>query len=399
MATEAPTLPNPVLPVNDVSPAPGLERGTVSGLLDKIAKTSKVKDKITPAEPKLNPNDPPKDIPFTDKGKKPEVETPKEEVAKVEDDNAPEQVEGLEGEGPKEKEDRAWGKTKRERDQYRKEAEELRVKVADVEKYTKEAAEYKAQLEEARREREALDGEFYISRLEATKEFKQFVSTPKEDIKDQSDFVANRNKIDPNVLYSALEKDAHGDTTALEEILGELSEREKSRIYSLSDNLIEVNKREKDIRANSKSAYEAAVKHENERVEAQIQKITQEREGAIKTILPKLEEEIIKNMPEENRPDLAQLKKEVLTMDAWPEKLKVYGGVAAAVLPYLVDSNKALQAELKELKATNSKLRGVSPKSDGGKAPAAPAEAEKPTSYKGVKQDDFVRGLVSKLGF
>lgn len=396
---------NTVLPASTQlqadAPSDSVMASLFKGAGDKLQKS----EKVTPErvqERSVNPSEPPAEIPFVDKDKPEEVqeepEKPAEEVAQEEEPVSEEEAPEGQEETPEDKEKRAWGETKKALKAAKKELAELKARHADTEKATQELETLRAELKAVQEERESIDGEFYLHRVEATREFQKVVTKPRAEIKEQSEVIAKRNNLDLSALSEAIAKDAAGTPAPLEELVADLTERERQKVYSLADALAEVNEREADIRENSKSAYEAANKREQERIEQETKKVIEARENAVQKLIPKLEEELIKGMPEDNRPDIARLRKEVLSMDQWPEELKVYGGVAAAVMPYLVDSNKALQAEINELKATNSKLRGAAPAAGGGKPPTAPAEAEKPTNYSGVQAKDFVKSMVARMG-
>jgi FtsZ-binding cell division protein ZapB len=108
-------------------------------------------------------------------------------------------------------------------------------------------------------------------------------------------------------------------------------------------------------------------------------------------------EKVYSLLPEGARPDINKLQQEVMKYDEWPENLKVYGILGAAVLPDLIDTVKSLQNELKETKENNIKLRGGSAPAAGGNSPKTPAEANKPTDYTKMDTDDFVKNLVGRM--
>ena len=129
----------------------------------------------------------------------------------------------------------------------------------------------------------------------------------------------------------------------------------------------------------------------------QYQQYIAQRESAVNEVLPKISEKVFNILPEDKRPDINKLQKEVMNYDEWPENLKVYGILGATVLPDLLDTVKSLQAELKETKESNIKLRGGVPAAGGGNSPKSPADAAKPVDYTKMDTDDFVKNLVGRM--
>jgi DNA repair exonuclease SbcCD ATPase subunit len=278
-----------------------------------------------------------------------------------------------------------------------KELSELKKRGEEFETASQEVQRLKEQIAEIEQEREALDGELYISRVQASKEYKKFVTEPLNQLFDDVDFYAARNSVDGGDIMDALEADVNGNPKALEQLLADWSDRDKTKVYQLADNLLAIQKRKGEIESNSKAAYEAAMDREKAEQEQQMQQYFAQRETAVNTVIPRLSEKVFNLLPENQRPDIAKLQEEIMSYDQWPEDLKVYGIAGAAILPDLVDRITSLQSELETVRNENVKIRGGAAPAAGGVAPRSPADASKPVDYTKVDTDDFVKGLVSRI--
>jgi DNA repair exonuclease SbcCD ATPase subunit len=278
-----------------------------------------------------------------------------------------------------------------------KELTELKKRGEEFETASQEVQTLKEQISEIEQEREALDGELYISRVQASKEYKKFVTEPLNQLFDDVDFYAGRNSVEGGDIMDALEADVNGNPKALEQLLADWSDRDKTKVYQLADNLLAIQKRKGEIESNSKAAYEASAEREKAEQEQQMKQYFAQRETAVNTVIPRLSEKVFNLLPEDQRPDIAKLQEEIMGYDQWPEDLKVYGIAGAAILPDLVDRITSLQSELETVRNENVKIRGGAAPAAGGVAPRSPADANKPVDYTKVDTDDFVKGLVSRI--
>jgi len=278
-----------------------------------------------------------------------------------------------------------------------KEIAELKAKGSEYEQASKQLEELRSQIEEIQKERDSIDGELYLTRVQSTKEWKQYVSEPLNEIIENAEFFAQRNKIDTGDLIEALQADTNGDPQKLESLMADWSERDKSKVWTLADNLLQIEKRKEDLEKNSKEAYEISLAKQKEEQEKSVQEYFAQRESAINEVVPKISEKVFSLLPEDKRPDINRLQKEVMNYDEWPENLKVYGILGAAVLPDLIDTVNSLQKELKETRDSNVKLRGGVPSVAGGNSPKSPVEINKPVDYSKMETDDFVKNLVGRI--
>jgi len=348
-------------------------------------------------EPKANPTQP---TPETAKQEQVKAEPAKEGEGKVEETKEADSDVASEVEPSGDKEKIRWKELKQAEKELKlaqKELSELKSKGSEFEQAAEEVAELKAQIEEIKQEREAIDGELYMTRVQATREYKQYVTEPLNEIIEGAEFFSARNKIDTGDLIDALQADTNGDPAKLDALMADWSERDKSKVWTLADNLLQIEKRKGELEQHSKEAYELSMERNHKEQYEQYQQYIAQRESAVNEVLPKISEKVFNILPEDKRPDINKLQQEVMNYDEWPENLKVYGILGATVLPDLLDTVKSLQAELKETKESNIKLRGGSAPAAGGNSPKSPADAAKPVNYAKMDTDDFVKNLVGRM--
>lgn len=278
-----------------------------------------------------------------------------------------------------------------------KELVDLKKRGEEFEQQAKEVAELKLNLEEIQRERDSIDGELYLTRVQATKEWKQYITEPLNGIISDVEYFAKRNQTDAGALINAIQADVNGNPQELESVIADWSERDKTKVWALADNLLQIENRKADIEANSKAAYEASLEKQNKEAKLQQEQYYAQRESAISDVLPKVAEKVFNLLPEDKRPNSETLKKELMDYDSWPENLKVYGILGATVLPDLIEQINTLKSQLNETKENNVKIRSSSPSVNSGNSPRTPQESRKSVDYSKIDTDDFVKGLVSRM--
>jgi len=212
-----------------------------------------------------------------------------------------------------------------------------------------------------------------------------------------TEIYTKKHGVDLGDFLEAVEADASGDSDKLEELIADWNERDRMDVWQIATNMRNVNQRKSELQKNSREAYETSMQREEaEREEAYKQYIAQ-REGAIDTVLPKVNEKVFNLLPENKRPNVEKLKGELMNYDEWPENLKVYGILGATVLPDLVEQIQTLQNQLKETKENNVKMRSSSPSAAGGVSPRSPADRSKPVDYTKIDTDSFVSDLVKRI--
>lgn len=372
------------------------------GALDSIARNDLNADSTLTQRPP-NPSDPIPSHAIKQEEKAEKVESAPEKPEENKESTSESQTEDSQSEEAQPTDEKSkirWKELKQaEKDlkAAQKELFELKKRGEEFETTSQEIETLKSQIEEIKAEREAVDSELYMTRVQASREYKEYVTQPLNKLFDDVDFYAKRNDVDGGAIVDALEADIAGNGRALEELVADWPDRDRQKIYQLADNLLQINNRKLEIEENSRAAYEASMqREEQERQEAYKQYFAQ-RETAINTVIPKLGEKVFNLLPEDKRPDIGKLQNEIMSYDDWPEDLKVYGIAGAAILPDLVDQLTSVQKELETIRSENVKLRGGAAPAAGGTSPRSPQDANKPVDYTKVDTDDFVKNMVSRM--
>jgi len=326
-----------------------------------------------------------------------EAEPPTEKTEQVESvgEDAQQEAEPLQ-----EKAKVRWKELKEAEKQLKvaqKELSELKSRGELFEQQKQEVDSLKEQIKQIEEEREAINGELYLTRVQATKEWKEFVEKPVNQLIDDAEFFAKRHKAELGDFLDAIEADVAGDPSKLEDFISDWNEGDRLDAWQLSKNLRKINERKAELKQNSREAYEQSMQRERAEMEENQKQFIAQREAVIGEVLPKVSEKVFNILPEDKRPDINKLKSELMDYDSWPENLKVYGILGATVLPDLVEQIQTLQSQLKATKDANVKIRSSSPKAAGGVSPRSPAESNKPMDYSKVDTDSFVSDLVKRI--
>jgi len=326
-----------------------------------------------------------------------ETEPPTEKTEQVESvgEDAQQEAEPLQ-----EKAKVRWKELKEAEKQLKvaqKELSELKSRGELFEQQKQEVDSLKEQIKQIEEEREAINGELYLTRVQATKEWKEFVEKPVNQLIDDAEFFAKRHKAELGDFLDAIEADVAGDPSKLEDFISDWNEGDRLDAWQLSKNLRKINERKAELKQNSREAYEQSMQRERAEMEENQKQFIAQREAVIGEVLPKVSEKVFNILPEDKRPDINKLKSELMDYDSWPENLKVYGILGATVLPDLVEQIQTLQSQLKATKDANVKIRSSSPKAAGGVSPRSPAESNKPMDYSKVDTDSFVSDLVKRI--
>ena len=289
-----------------------------------------------------------------------------------------------------------WSELKKTVKELKAETERLKAEAQSA-KEAKEALDrIKSEHESLQKEREEIDKELYLSRVEATREYKKAVTEPLEGTFKQVEAVAGQFKLDANALVDALYKDISGDTTALDEVISEVPERHKAKIYSLADNLLQIENRRADLKENAKAAYTTAIEKEKAEREQFITQQKETRTKEINTLKTKFQEKFTPILGDKANIDFEAAGRDVMNIEEWDDQTKMYSGYAAVVLPELVKAHETLAAELKEARAQLAKLRNGSPKSSQGVA-STPAEAQAKVDYSKTTVENFAKEAADRI--
>ena len=283
-----------------------------------------------------------------------------------------------------------WGELKKEVKTYKTQLVELKKQLQEKSQDSEEVSLLRSELEAKSKQLENYDKELYLTRVEATSEWKKSVEEPLNGIIDEIEAIANSNNIDGNELFDAIYKAAKGDRSAIREIFEGLDTMTQQDVHLLSKNLIQVDRRKDELKNNSKSAYETSLRNQTEQqAQYEEQSIKEYRQAAV-DIGEKFEARLKDVLPEDHGVDFTTLRAESQSIDSWKPTMKVYAANAAAVLPDVLATLDARTKELATIKAENVRLRGGSAKSNTtGSSPSAPKDAAKATSREDLANKSF----------
>lgn len=400
MATEAPTAPVnipqeiSILGTQDQHKSMTFNLGAA---LDNIATREKVKPTMREA-PKVpeNPDQLLKPEVAKVEPEKPAVEAP-EVVAEPTEDTPPAQL--------NEKEKVAWAKYRKIEKDYNKEVPELRQQLEALQKQLQEKdgslsefEKHKSRVKELEDYQSQTENELFLTRVQATRKYKDHVAAPMADIQSQVDEFAKTNSLDSSTIMDLL---VRGDENALEEWASELSTWKQRKIEGWYGDIETIERAKSDIESNSKAAYEKAMEDEKRQWGEMTQKQQEARSNAIKTVTPKLGDTLNSMLPEDKRFDMDKISRELGNYDQWPEDYRIMGAAAAAFVPAMVEEWKAeresSQATIEQLKTENTKLRGGSAKVGGGATPSATEQPKTKENLTKVKEGDWLKGMASRV--
>ena len=348
-----------------------------------------------------------------------EAKSPGEvEVEKQQQEKKPEEVskEKTESEGEATETDDAppatdekgryrWGELKKEVKTLRTTKAELEQKLQQAGEASERLKQREAELQSVQKQIEEANRELFVHRVEATSEWKKAVQEPLDQVFEGVDSLARLGNIEGDKLYQAVAQLAKGDLGPLRGLLegmdADMAGDIRADARDLAKNMVAIQKRAQDLKANSKEAYETSIRSQQELSQKQQQEQIQQYEKAASSIGEKFKETLSKLLPEDASPDYTRMGMESQKIDTWTPELKVYAGHAAAVMPELVRLSQSQAAKIKEMTAELAKFRNGAPKANTtGTAPSSPQEAKKqPTrdELAATSFDDFAAQLTSSL--
>lgn len=298
-----------------------------------------------------------------------------------------------------------WGELKKEVKTLKAQKTEWETKLKEASQSVQELAQTKEQIQSLQKQIEAANQELFVHRVEATPEWKSTVADPLNEVFNGIDTLAQMSKIDSDKLYEAVNAIAKGADygplrSLLEGVDGDAATDIKLEARDLAKNLVAVQKRAQDLKANSKEAYESSMKNQKELTERQQQQRTEEYRKASAAIGEKFKEKLSSLLPEEvqSKLDYAGIGMDAQNIDAWSADTKVFAGFAASAVLPLLETVESQAKQLKEAREQLAKLRGNSPKANGGTSPSAPETTPKKTpselaktSYKDFARESMIR--------
>jgi hypothetical protein len=279
----------------------------------------------------------------------------------------------------------------------RRKREELEARLAEVEKRTGEAAPEEVQT--LRQQLDEYEQELRVARVEATREYKEAVTAPMEQIKSAvSGFTKKYEDLkEKDVLAAFGETDPDRQSELLVDLTVSMNDRDRYRVYDLAEKWQKVQGIREKVLANSKLALEKIEAHRIEQEKA----FTDQQAKTYANALTKTWDDISAKAPIFRRRDgdeawnaqIAEVEKFAAGLD--PHKLvsepQLMAGVAvrAATAPFLFGLVQTLYGQLRQAKQDLGKYQAATPGAGGGSPDPAIGTGSQPKA----QYDDFYEAV------
>lgn len=269
-----------------------------------------------------------------------------------------------------------WKAIKDKAAQYEKEVAELRKQLEAKGSTPAEDPEkplLKKELEELKRQQEEYEHEIKAVRVESSKEFREAVIVPGQQIREAATALAERNALAVDDIRKAFANpDVKARNEALSILASNLNEVERMELYTLARDFMAVSAKRNQLLANSESAYQEL---EARRVEAEQQAKTKTLESW-KSAAPNVWERMVQKAPMLKEIEGADaILSTVSSLDPAniPVAEQAYNSVSGRLLPSLIKSLKAQQLKVAELETALKGYQTSTPSAGPGTG-AAPAQ-------------------------
>jgi len=340
---------------------------------------------------KLEPSNPQPDIPKQEDPPA-KVEEPKV-VEKIEEVDPPEKPdialpidEEVPEPEPKEDEPDLTGMSAKAGERFkqlRTEAKELKNKLAAE-------AQAKAQLESRLKELEGKTGmteevekklseyemELAISRLEATDAFKAEVTKPLADIAEVAELIAGKYSLDVSKILDAISlSDTEKQDEAFEELLVDVSERDRSKVYALAEMLPDIMARRAELYEKREEALQELEAKKTAAEQTAALERAKERKAAVELVVKRVTDKLPFLKSESFALDPVKDAAENTDYDAEDITVKAYNAVAGKLVPQLAKAYNDALSEIEKLSDELEKYKKTSP-AYKGTSTAAPVNNE-----------------------
>ena len=369
--------------------------------MDEFVSSLTTEPTTLPADPPAG-DPPPADPPA---GDPPPADPPAEPTTPTDGDDIPE--------APKNRKD--WDTLRGSRDRWKQTADEVQQTVAvkdqTIATLSQQLEEEKAraarvaELEEKLKDFDAYEKELAVTRLEATREFRETIAKPLQVIGTQATTIAQTNESDPEKVLDMLrEADPAKQRAAFKEITTGWDEVDRSELWSMAKDARVLLDKQDMMRENASAAAkeqaEIAAKREAAEKEAFQKEYSTSAKDATKSLREKTPFVPLSEGETEDDRYLA-LEQKVLSVDfdSQTPRGKAFAAAAAILHPKMIQTIEKLQAEnaaqAARIKELNSKGASVAP-TEQNRPPA-----EGPTDFLsavGVKQSPMLSHSLNVVG-
>lgn len=251
---------------------------------------------------------------------------------------------------------------------------ELEAKLAQAESAPKPDAVEVEKLQAAITEKEAklseYEKELAISRFEATEEYKESVVAPMAAIIGVVEDLAKEYEISEKSLMNILEEsDRKKQGQMIAELASNFSERDRFSLYQLGDDFAAVLDQRDKLRSKASEALAAREKAMQTEAARKLEESKKAWSSSTKSVWDTLKTKV--PLPEDAQ-ERSKFESEVVSQvaavdfDKLSNDHKAFAAYSGAVLPQVVKMNKALSAEIAELKSALQKYQTATPGAGSG---------------------------------
>ena len=240
--------------------------------------------------------------------------------------------------------------------------------------------------------------------IENSEVWEAHVTTPLNEMWEDIQAIAQRNGMDAEHLAKLVQ---NKDDKVLNNYMDEheTGPGDKNYLFGMIQGVNRIDKTKKYLREHSHELSQKSQQETAARRDEYFKHISAVRTQAVESIVPKIQEKILNVLPKDKRRNLQNDVKHILNFEKWEPDIQMFAGVAAVVLPDLLDSYNLLRGQLREAKGELIKFRGGGPKiTTGGKTPrVVEEEAPKPEALAKTSLTDFAddstRRIRQALGY
>lgn len=278
-----------------------------------------------------------------------------------------------------------WGVLRKELAEERTKAKELEQKLSELTSKDP-STELEKQLEEVNSRVAQYEEELAVARVERSEEYQRVVTRPLQALMEASAAIAAKYNQDPEALYDVFsEVDPAKQGTRLAEVVKDMSEPDRIRIYRMADDSASIFAKSAELQQNAGKALKELEAREAKAAEEQSKKHALEVRGAMKDVFGLLE----KRMPALEGTTLTSLleaaQKDVNLTGA-PVDQQAYSLAAGVVLPELIKAVRAREAKVAQLEKELASFKKASPKIESSGVEGAAAIKESPKDSVGFME-------------
>jgi hypothetical protein len=310
-------------------------------------------------------------------------EAPKDAVAEV-DDTPPELKQATE---PAQK---AFGKLNKAYKEEKRRREELETKLSELEKNP--AAPNDAEIAALKKQNEEYERELQVSRVEATKEYKEAVVEPMNLIRRNVEAFVSKYEMNESEILSAFgESNLDNQAEKLSDLASGMNDRDRNIFYKMADRWLEIQGVREKVTTNAKLALEKLEAHR----QVENQKLFEERSKNYSASIDSAWRDLSEKVPIFSRRegddewnsglDQAYQYSKTLDFEKMQDSQKSDVAIRASAATFLYGNLVALYGKYQEAMNTLSKYQSSKPGAGGGSS--IPAKDDAP------QHEDFISAI------